>query len=136
MRYAICNETFEGWDHRRICRLVADLGYGGLEMAPFTLAPRITDVSLDDRHKLRHEAEAEHDGAIRRATVFAATAWQGRQRQKDQDPKTMPRHVGLPSDRPYSALREVHFYGRIWPVLKPGHRRHSLSGKGLRQYDD
>src|SRR5207244_4306314 len=57
MRYAICNETFEGWDHRRICRLVADLGYGGLEMAPFTLAPRITDVSLDDRHKLRHEAE-------------------------------------------------------------------------------
>ena len=31
MRYAICNETFEGWEHRRVCRLVADLGYGGLE---------------------------------------------------------------------------------------------------------
>ena len=40
MRYAICNETFEGWDHQRVCRLVADLGYGGLEIAPFTLAPR------------------------------------------------------------------------------------------------
>jgi sugar phosphate isomerase/epimerase len=57
MRYAICNETFEGWDHRRVCRFVADLGYGGLEMAPFTLAPRITDVSAQRRRTLRREAE-------------------------------------------------------------------------------
>src|SRR5439155_12213485 len=57
MRYAICNETFEGWDHQRVCRLVADLGYGGLEIAPFTLAPRITDVSLERRQTLRREAE-------------------------------------------------------------------------------
>jgi sugar phosphate isomerase/epimerase len=57
MRYAICNETFEGWDHRRVCRLVADLGYGGLEVAPFTLAPQITDVSLERRRMLRREAE-------------------------------------------------------------------------------
>lgn len=58
MRYAICNETFEGWDHARICRTIAELGYTGVEMAPFTLAPRITDVTLAQRHKLRHEAEA------------------------------------------------------------------------------
>jgi sugar phosphate isomerase/epimerase len=57
MRYAICNETFEGWDHARICRTAAELGYTGLEVAPFTLAPRITDVSLMQRHKLRQEAE-------------------------------------------------------------------------------
>src|SRR5207245_7541925 len=57
MRYAICNETFEGWDHRRVCRLVADLAYGGLEMAPFTLAPSITDVSSERRRTLRREAE-------------------------------------------------------------------------------
>ena len=57
MRYAICNETFEGWDHRRVCRLVADLGYGGLEVAPFTLAPRITDISAERRGTLRREAE-------------------------------------------------------------------------------
>ncbi len=58
MRYAICNETFEGWDHARICRTVAELGYTGLEMAPFTLAPRITDVTSAQRQKLRQEAEA------------------------------------------------------------------------------
>src|SRR5262249_41231913 len=58
MRYAICNETFEGWEHARICRTAAELGYTGLEVAPFTLAPRITDVTLAQRHKLREEAEA------------------------------------------------------------------------------
>ena len=58
MRYAICNETFEGWDHVRICRQVAELGYTGLEMAPFTLAPRITDVSATQRRQLRQEAES------------------------------------------------------------------------------
>src|SRR5262249_47246994 len=57
MKYAICNETFEGWDHARVCRFIAELGYTGLEMAPFTLAPRITDVSLDRRRQLRREAE-------------------------------------------------------------------------------
>jgi sugar phosphate isomerase/epimerase len=56
-RYAICNETFEGWDHARVCRLVAGLGYTGLEMAPFTLAPRVTDVSAAQRRDLRRQAE-------------------------------------------------------------------------------
>jgi sugar phosphate isomerase/epimerase len=59
MRYAICNETFEGWDHSRICRFVAGLGYTGLELAPFTLAPRITDVSAERRRQLKREAD-EH----------------------------------------------------------------------------
>jgi sugar phosphate isomerase/epimerase len=57
MRYAICNETFEGWEHGRVCRFVAELGYTGLELAPFTLAPRITDVSAEQRHLLRRQAE-------------------------------------------------------------------------------
>jgi sugar phosphate isomerase/epimerase len=59
MRYAICNETFEGWDHRDVCRCVAGLGYQGLEIAPFTLASRITDVSAERRRELRRQAE-EH----------------------------------------------------------------------------
>lgn len=56
-RYAICNETFQGWDHARVCRFVADLGYTGLELAPFTLAERITDVSGERRRELRRQAE-------------------------------------------------------------------------------
>jgi sugar phosphate isomerase/epimerase len=57
MRYAICNETFEGWDHERVCHFVADLGYQGLEVAPFTLARRITDVTAEQRRTLRAQAE-------------------------------------------------------------------------------
>lgn len=58
MKYAICNETFEGWDHERVCECVARHGYRGLEIAPFTLAPRITDVSPQRRKELRSQAEA------------------------------------------------------------------------------
>jgi len=45
IRLGICNELFEGRDFAEVCRLVKDLGYDGLEVAPFTLAPLITDVS-------------------------------------------------------------------------------------------
>jgi len=57
MRYAICNETFEGWEHAQLCRFVAGLGYTGLEVAPFTLAPRVTDLARDRRASLRRQAE-------------------------------------------------------------------------------
>jgi len=58
MNYAICNETFEGWEHARICGQIAELGYTGLEIAPFTLASRITDVSAARRAELRRDAQA------------------------------------------------------------------------------
>lgn len=58
MKYAICNETFEGWEHARICSRIAELGYTGLEVAPFTLAGRITDVTAARRAELRRQAEA------------------------------------------------------------------------------
>jgi sugar phosphate isomerase/epimerase len=57
MKYAICNETFDGWDHARVCNRIAELGYTGLEIAPFTLAPRITDVTAAKRAELRRQAE-------------------------------------------------------------------------------
>jgi sugar phosphate isomerase/epimerase len=44
IRFGICNELFEGWDFARVCRTVREIGYDGLEIAPFTLAPRITDL--------------------------------------------------------------------------------------------
>jgi sugar phosphate isomerase/epimerase len=74
MRYAICNETFEGWPHERVCRFVAGLGYEGLELAPFTLAPRITDVSAGRRRELRAQAEAHGLTIIGLHWLLAKTA--------------------------------------------------------------
>ena len=59
MRFAICQELFEGWDWERQCRSIAELGYTGIELAPFTLAPTITDVS-EDRLKSMRECARQH----------------------------------------------------------------------------
>lgn len=57
IRLGICNELFEGWDFGDVCRTVKSLGYDGLEIAPFTLAPLITDVSAAERKTLRAQVE-------------------------------------------------------------------------------
>src|SRR5215218_375306 len=57
IRLGICNELFEGWEFADVCRTVKRLGYDGLEIAPFTLAPRITDVSPERRRELRSMVE-------------------------------------------------------------------------------
>jgi sugar phosphate isomerase/epimerase len=57
MRYAVCNETFEGWEHARVCRTVAELGYQGLEVAPYTLAPKLANYTATQRHTFRRQAE-------------------------------------------------------------------------------
>jgi len=58
MRYAICNEMFEDWDFAKICETASELGYTGLEVAPFTLATLITDVSASARQAMRQTAES------------------------------------------------------------------------------
>ena len=57
MKFAICQELYEGWEWERQCELSASHGYTGLEVAPFALAERITDVSMDQRATLRKQAE-------------------------------------------------------------------------------
>ncbi len=58
MKFAICQELFVDWEWERQCRFIAETGYTGIELAPFTLAPRITDVSVARRRELREIAEA------------------------------------------------------------------------------
>jgi sugar phosphate isomerase/epimerase len=56
MRFATCNEQFEGWPFDRVCRFVRSAGYEGLELAPFTLAPSITELSAARRVTLKQQA--------------------------------------------------------------------------------
>ncbi len=57
MKFAICQELFEDWDWERQCSFISEVGYTGIEVAPFTLAPRITDVSAEARQTMRKQAE-------------------------------------------------------------------------------
>jgi sugar phosphate isomerase/epimerase len=60
MRFAMCNELYENWKFDDVCKFLKEAGYDGVEVAPFTLAPRITDVSRERRSTLR--AQAAHAG--------------------------------------------------------------------------
>ena len=57
MKFAICQEMFVDWDWERQCKLIAEIGYTGIEVAPFALAPLITDVTANQRQNLRKTAE-------------------------------------------------------------------------------
>lgn len=57
MKYAICNETFQNWDWAETCHKVAELGYDGIEVAPFTLAEDIRAISPHARNVYAHTAQ-------------------------------------------------------------------------------
>jgi sugar phosphate isomerase/epimerase len=53
IKLGICNELFEGWDFARVCRTVKEIGYDGLEIAPFTLATSIDALHPRTRRELK-----------------------------------------------------------------------------------
>ncbi len=57
MKFAICQELFEGWDWEKQCEYSASVGFTGLEVAPFALADHINKISSDQRKALRTTAE-------------------------------------------------------------------------------
>ena len=56
MKFAICQEMFEGWDWLDQCRLISEIGYTGIEAAPFALADRVSDITAERRAELRDQA--------------------------------------------------------------------------------
>lgn len=57
MRFAICNELFQHLPFDEVCPLVRELGYDGIEIAPFTLTPSVTELGPGDRASIRAVAE-------------------------------------------------------------------------------
>ena len=73
MKYAICNELFEGWKFADVCKTIRELGYTGIEIAPFTLAPLVTDLSETQRSEIRRQAANEGVDIVGLHWLFAKT---------------------------------------------------------------
>jgi sugar phosphate isomerase/epimerase len=53
-RHSICNEAFEKWPFADACQAIRKIGYTGIEIAPFTLAERPSDISPAQRAEYRN----------------------------------------------------------------------------------
>ena len=57
MRFAVCNEMFGKRDIEWVFQFAAETGFHGVEIAPFTLADSVTEISQERRKKIREAAK-------------------------------------------------------------------------------
>ncbi len=57
MKFAICNEIFRDWPLDDVFAHAAKLGYHAVEIAPFTLANSLTEISSAERGRIRESAQ-------------------------------------------------------------------------------
>jgi sugar phosphate isomerase/epimerase len=60
MKFAICNEIFEGWKLEDTFGHAAKLGYDAVEIAPFTISKDVTDIGSDQRRAIADSAGRKH----------------------------------------------------------------------------
>ncbi len=63
-RQAICNEIYEKRALQDVCRSVREIGYDGIEIAPFTLAERPSDMGAAQRREYRDAIASEGLGYV------------------------------------------------------------------------
>src|SRR3989440_435167 len=56
MKFAICNEIFQEWKIEDTFACAARTGYDAVEIAPFTIAKYVTDISAGERQRIRETA--------------------------------------------------------------------------------
>jgi sugar phosphate isomerase/epimerase len=56
MKFAICNETFLDWPFDRAFAFARDCGYEGIEIAPFTIAHDVRQITPERRAEVREQA--------------------------------------------------------------------------------
>ena len=56
MKLAICNEMFEDWKIEDVFDCASQLGYQAVEIAPFTLADDVRDISTTERSRIKKAA--------------------------------------------------------------------------------
>ena len=56
VRFGICNEIFQGWTIDDTFRYAKEAGYDCVEIAPFTIAKHVTDISSAERLRIKEAA--------------------------------------------------------------------------------
>ena len=87
MKFGVCNEIFQGWEIEAAMKYAAGIGYDGIELAPFTLARTITEISPAQRQRI-------HDSAARLGIEICGLHW------------LLARTEGLHLSHPDSAVRD------------------------------
>jgi sugar phosphate isomerase/epimerase len=57
VKFAICNEIFQGWPLEETFRFIGKTGYDAVEIAPFTLAKSVTEVPPARRAEIKDLAQ-------------------------------------------------------------------------------
>jgi sugar phosphate isomerase/epimerase len=57
MKFAICNETFQDWPFEKAFRFARELGYTGIEFAPYTIDKNAYNISPRQRAEVRRQVE-------------------------------------------------------------------------------
>ncbi|HOK08087.1 MAG TPA: sugar phosphate isomerase/epimerase family protein [Candidatus Hydrogenedens sp.] len=58
IKLGICNEIFKDWNNiKRTMKYVKELGYDGIEIAPFTISQYVTDIPLETRKEIKQLSE-------------------------------------------------------------------------------
>jgi sugar phosphate isomerase/epimerase len=68
MKFGICNEIFQDWSHEDAFGYAAEAGYDCIEIAPFTVAKSVTDISAAERTRLK-------DLAARKNIAISGIHW-------------------------------------------------------------
>lgn len=87
MKFAICNEIFQGWKIEEVFGYAAGLGYDAVEIAPFTLAYSVTEIPAENRKRLC-------EAAARKGIQIAGIHW------------VLVKPEGLYLNHPEAAIRE------------------------------
>jgi sugar phosphate isomerase/epimerase len=56
MKFGICNEIFQGWSLPDTFAYAKKAGYDFVEIAPFTVAKSVTDISQEERARIKQQA--------------------------------------------------------------------------------
>lgn len=75
MKFAICNETYGGWDFAATCEHIAETGYSAVEIAPFTLNEDPRNISETDADLVAKQATAAGLDVVGLHWLLVKPAW-------------------------------------------------------------